>query len=45
MADAHDELSLLPHGVDELHGDHVAVVGLGELLGGAVQSSSKTVTL
>ena len=45
MADAHDELTLLAHGIDKLHGDHVAVVGLGELLGGAVKSSSKAVTL
>ena len=45
MADTHDELTLLAHGIDKLHGDHVAVVGLGELLGGTVKSSSKAVTL
>ena len=45
MADAHNELTLLSHGVNELHGNHVAVVGLGELLGGAVKSSSESVTL
>ena len=45
MSDSHDELSLLPHGIDKLHGNHSRVVSLRELAGSTVQSSSESVAL
>lgn len=45
VADAHNELALLPHAVDELHWNHVCVVGLGELLCSTIQGSTETVAL
>jgi hypothetical protein len=45
VPDSHNELSLLPHGVDHFHGNHVGVVSLRELFGSSVQSSSKAITL
>lgn len=45
VADAHDKLAVLLHLVDKLHGQHAAVEGLAELLGGGIQGTSKAVTL
>lgn len=45
MADAHDQLAVLFHLVDKLHGQHAAVERFAELLRGCIQSSSKTIPL
>ena len=45
VPDAHDQLALLAHRVDELHGNEARVVGLGELLGRSVQRAAEPVTL
>jgi hypothetical protein len=36
VTNSHDELSFLPHGVDEFHWDHPCVVSFGELAGSAI---------
>ena len=45
MSDAHDELAVLLHLVDELHGQHAAVERLAELLGRRVQGPPETIAL
>ena len=45
MSDAHDELSLLAHHVDEVVGVQVGVMALTEHPSGAVQRSAEPVTL
>ncbi len=45
MSDAHDELALLPHAVDELHRDEARVVRVRELPRGAVQRAAEPVSL
>ena len=45
VADAHDQLSLLSHLVDELHGRETGIVGLAQLLGRTVQSATESLTL
>lgn len=45
VSDAHDQLPVLLHLVDKLHGQHAAVKRLAELLRSCIQSASKTVTL
>lgn len=45
MADTHNQLAILLHLVDKLHGDHAAVKCLAELLCSRIQSTSETVPL
>lgn len=45
MANAQNELAVLTHLVDKLHGMQVGVVGLRELSGRAIQRTSKTIAL
>lgn len=45
VANAHDQVAVLLHLVDELHGQHAAVERLAELLCCSVQSASEAVAL
>ena len=45
VANAKDELVLLSHAIDELHGNEASVIGTGELSCRTIQSPSKPVTL
>ena len=45
VSDAHDELAVLLHLVDELHGQHAAVERLAELLGRCVQGPPESIAL
>lgn len=45
VSDSHDQLAVLLHLVDELHGQHPAVKSLTELLRRSIQSAPKAVPL
>lgn len=45
VANAHDQLSILLHLVDKLHGQHAAIKCLAELLCSCIQSTPKAVPL
>ena len=45
VANAKDELMLLSHAIDKLHGNEASVIGTGELSCGTIQSPSKPVPL
>ena len=45
VSNAHNQLPILLHLVDKLHGQHAAVKCLAELLCCSIQSTSKAITL
>ena len=45
VANTEDELVLLSHAIDKLHGNEARVIGTGELSSSTIQSPSKPVTL